>query len=63
MQCFYRMVSDREQARAQRFPKSYLITGNQGERTAQAGNAVTASVACWLGQRCADTLNRTAASA
>ena len=32
------------------------------ERTAQAGNAVTASVACWLGQRCAEALNRTAAA-
>jgi DNA (cytosine-5)-methyltransferase 1 len=63
MQAMYRMVQWYEQARAQRFPASYLITGNNGERTAQAGNAVACNVAQWLGERCAIALNRTAALA
>lgn len=65
----YRMVSPREQARAQRFPVllpgqpgiGYVITGNEGEQTAQAGNAVSANVAQMLGERIAEALNRTAA--
>lgn len=60
-QAMYRMIQWYEQARAQRFPASYLITGNNGERTAQAGNAVSCNVAQWLGERCAAALNRTAA--
>ena len=61
MQAFYRMVQWHEQARAQRFPACYEITGNLGERTAQAGNAVSCNVAQWLGERVSEALNRTAA--
>lgn len=47
--CFFRMVKPRESARAQRFPDSYRITGNQGEQQMQAGNAVSSNVSQWLG--------------
>jgi DNA (cytosine-5)-methyltransferase 1 len=47
--CSFRMLQPREQLRAQRFPDSYLVTGNKGEQTMQAGNAVSANVAHWLG--------------
>lgn len=56
----YRMIQWHEQARAQRFPVFYTITGNQGEKTAQAGNAVSANVAQHLGERVAAALNKTA---
>jgi DNA (cytosine-5)-methyltransferase 1 len=49
--CHFRMLSPREHLRAQRFPDSYRVTGNQGEQTMQAGNAVPANVAQWIGQR------------
>lgn len=55
-ECRYRMLRPREQLRAQRFPDSYQVTGNQGEQTMQAGNAVSANVAQWLGQRVAAVL-------
>lgn len=58
MACRYRMIQWHEQARAQRFPVSYEITGNQGERTAQAGNAVSSNVAQWLGEAIAEALHR-----
>jgi DNA (cytosine-5)-methyltransferase 1 len=61
MQARYRMIQWHEQARAQRFPASYQWTGNAGERTAGAGNAVASNVACWIGQGIAAALNRTAA--
>lgn len=48
--CRFRMLKPREHLRAQRFPDSYVVTGNQGEQTMQAGNAVSANVAHWLGQ-------------
>lgn len=54
--CRYRMLRPREQLRVQCFPDSYRVTGNQGEQTAQAGNAVSANVACWLGHRLATVL-------
>jgi DNA (cytosine-5)-methyltransferase 1 len=63
MKARYRTLWWYEQALAQRFPASYVWTGNAGERTAGAGNAVASNVACWLGQRIAAALNRTAASA
>jgi len=47
--CHFRMVKPRESARAQRFPDSYRITGNQGEQQMQAGNAVSSNVSQWLG--------------
>ncbi len=63
MKARYRTLWWYEQARAQRFPGSYVWTGNAGERTAGAGNAVASNVACWLGRQVASALNRTAASA
>lgn len=63
MRARYRTLWWYEQARAQRFPASYVWTGNAGERTAGAGNAVASNVACWLGQRVAAALNLTAAHA
>lgn len=54
--CFYRMLQPREQASAQRFPLDYRITGNQGEQTMQAGNAVAVNAAHWLGSRVAAVL-------
>ena len=54
--CWFRMLKPRESLRAQRFPDSYTVTGNQGEQTMQAGNAVSANVAQWIGQRLAAVL-------
>ncbi|HEX3648573.1 MAG TPA: DNA cytosine methyltransferase, partial [Pseudonocardiaceae bacterium] len=54
--CHYRMVRPRESLRGQRFPDSYIVHGNQGEQTMQAGNAVSANVAQWLGHRIAAVL-------
>jgi DNA (cytosine-5)-methyltransferase 1 len=50
-ECRYRMLQPREQLRAQRFTDSYEVTGNQGEQTMQAGNAVSSNVAQWLGEQ------------
>lgn len=60
---YYRMIQWYEQLLAQAFPRNYLMTGNIGERTAGAGNAVSCNVAGWLGEAAADALNRTAAAA
>jgi DNA (cytosine-5)-methyltransferase 1 len=54
--CWFRMLKPREHLRAQRFPDSYTVTGNKGEQTMQAGNAVSANVAQWLGQQIARVL-------
>ncbi|MFE3202153.1 DNA cytosine methyltransferase [Embleya sp. NPDC059237] len=54
--CYYRMVQPREQLLAQRFPADYIVRGNQGEQTMQAGNAVSANVAQWIGKRVAAVL-------
>lgn len=51
--CSFRMLNPREHLRAQRFPDSYIVTGNKGEQTMQAGNAVSANVAQWLASRVA----------
>jgi DNA (cytosine-5)-methyltransferase 1 len=48
--CHFRMLAPREHLRAQRFPDSYIVTGNKGEQTMMAGNAVSANVAHWLGK-------------
>lgn len=56
MECRLRMLKPREHLRAQRFPDSYVVKGNQGEQTMQAGNAVSANVANWLGQAIAAVL-------
>lgn len=49
--CHFRMLSPREHLRAQRFPDAYRVLGNRGEQTMQAGNAVPANVAQWIGTR------------
>lgn len=49
--CHYRMIQPREQLLAQRFPDDYIVLGNKGEQTMQAGNAVSCNVAQWLGRR------------
>jgi DNA (cytosine-5)-methyltransferase 1 len=61
--CRFRMLKPREHLRAQRFPDTYTVTGNQGEQTMQAGNAVSANVAHWLGRQVAAALDTTAADA
>ena len=61
--CNYRMIQPREQLLAQRFPDDYIVHGNKGEQTMQAGNAVSCNVAQWVGSRVAAALNRTAAAA
>lgn len=54
--CYWRMLSPREQLRAQRFPDTYQVKGNQEEQTAQAGNAVSPNVAHWHGRAVAAVL-------
>ena len=56
MECRLRMLKPREHLRAQRFPDAYVVKGNQGEQTMQAGNAVSANVANWLGRAVAAVL-------
>jgi DNA (cytosine-5)-methyltransferase 1 len=48
-QCHYRTILPREQLRAQRFPDHYIVLGNRGEQTMQAGNAVPVNLAHWIG--------------
>jgi DNA (cytosine-5)-methyltransferase 1 len=48
--CYFRMLQPREHLRAQRFPDSYIVRGNKGEVTKQAGNAVSSNVAHWIGK-------------
>lgn len=60
---YFRMLKPREQLRSQRFPDTYLVTGNVGEQTMQAGNAVSANVAQWIGERVAAAIALTAAVA
>jgi DNA (cytosine-5)-methyltransferase 1 len=54
--CHFRMLKPREHLRAQRFPDTYVVHGNKGEQTMQAGNAVSANVAQWIGQQVAKVL-------
>jgi DNA (cytosine-5)-methyltransferase 1 len=49
--CRFRMLKPSEHLAAQRFPADYVVTGNKGEQTMQAGNAVSANVAHWLGRQ------------
>lgn len=55
--CTYRMITPREQMLAQRFPGTYVMTGNGGEQTLQAGNAVSVNVARWIGEQVAAALS------
>jgi hypothetical protein len=43
------MLKPREHLRARRFADDYVVTGNLGEQTMQAGNSVSSNVAQWLG--------------
>jgi len=61
--CHYRMIQPREQLLAQRFPEDYIVLGNKGEQTMQAGNAVSCNAAQWIGERVAAVLDRTAGAA
>jgi DNA (cytosine-5)-methyltransferase 1 len=54
--CHFRMLKPREHLRAQRFPDTYVVLGNKGEQTMQAGNAVSSNVAHWIGERIAAVL-------
>jgi DNA (cytosine-5)-methyltransferase 1 len=54
--CLFRMLNPDEHLRAQRFHASYVVLGNKGERTMQAGNAVSSNVAQWLGAAVAAAL-------
>jgi DNA (cytosine-5)-methyltransferase 1 len=54
--CYFRMIQPREQLAAQRFPTDYIVHGNKGEQTMQAGNAVSVNAARWLGARLAPVL-------
>lgn len=49
--CYFRMFKPREHLSAQRFPADYIVHGNKGEQTMQAGNAVSVNAAQWLGER------------
>jgi DNA (cytosine-5)-methyltransferase 1 len=57
--CLYRMLDPRESLTAQRFPMSYVVHGNRGERTMQAGNAVSANVAHWIGRQITAAISAT----
>lgn len=48
--CFARIITPREQARAQRFGDDFVIHGTTAEQTAQAGNAVAVNCAQWIGE-------------
>lgn len=48
----FRMLQWREHANAQRFPRNYVFTGNNGVNTLLAGNAVAANVSHYLGVMC-----------
>lgn len=54
--CRFRMLQPRESLLAQRFPAEYIVHGNKGEQTAQAGNAVSVNVARWIGERLMEVL-------
>lgn len=54
--CHFRMLSWREHANGQRFDRDYKFTGNGGENTMLAGNAVSANVAQWIGKQLAAVL-------
>lgn len=56
MDCRFRMFRAREHLRAQRFPDTYIVHGTGEEQTMQAGNAVSANVAHWIGRKVAEEL-------
>ena len=56
LDCHFRMLKPIEHLRAQRFFDDYVVLGNAGEQTKQAGNAVSSNVAQWLGAAVAAVL-------
>lgn len=60
--CHFRMLTPREAANAQAFPRDYIIHGNSGEQQMQAGNAVAVNVAAWLGAAATRSLDERTAS-
>lgn len=52
----FRMLTNRECARAQGFPDTYRFVGTTAEVKKQIGNAVPVGVARWLGERVAESL-------
>ena len=59
---WFRMIQPREQLLAQRFPPGYVVAGNKGEQTMQAGNAVSVNVARWIGDAITTALDSRAAA-
>lgn len=55
--CYFRMLSPRESANAQRFDRDYILTGTLGEQQLGAGNAVAVNVAQMIGTRVAEGLD------
>lgn len=49
--CHFRMITNREQFRAQGFPDDFVICGSQTEATAMAGNAVSVNAARFIAER------------
>jgi DNA (cytosine-5)-methyltransferase 1 len=60
--CHFRMLKPREHLLAQRFPFEYIVKGNKGEQTMQAGNAVSANVAHWIARQVAKALDSRSAA-
>lgn len=60
--CRFRMLTPREHLAAQRFPTTYIVLGNSGEQTMQAGNAVSSNVAQMLAERVLMVLDSNAAA-
>lgn len=55
--CYFRMLTPREGANAQRFEPDYRLTGNLGEQQMGVGNAVAVNVSQWIGSRVAEGLD------
>lgn len=55
----FRMLTNRECARGQGFPDSYLFTGSVGQVKKQIGNAVSVDAARWIGGRVLAALGAT----
>ncbi|MCW5952066.1 MAG: DNA cytosine methyltransferase [Propionibacteriaceae bacterium] len=55
--CYFRMLTPRESANAQRFERDYKLTGTLGEQQMGAGNAVPVNVAQWIGAIVAEGLD------
>jgi DNA (cytosine-5)-methyltransferase 1 len=51
MDCYYRTLRSHEHLAAQRFARDYVVIGNEGQRTLQAGNAVAVNCARFIGER------------